>query len=143
MDDNDDAGNDKQNLFDTMLSDLLKDEQANAARGPAVTKEQRLKDLRSRIAIMDDGQVFERGDAVDWKPGLSIMRSVGPFIFRGYLPEEDRRRFDDDPASAFYCEEVDCIIADIGHNEIGSSLIEWAVSSRRLTIIEDPKRQKH
>ncbi len=93
--------------------------------------EKRLQELTDRVSLLDTVHVFTPGQLVTWKPGLCIMRSTGPFIFRRLIPAVP---FDKDPASMFFCEQADCIVADLVVSQSNGdlTLAEWAVPGRRL-----------
>lgn len=102
-----------------------------------MTQDQQIELLTSLVKQADEVFTFSPGVLVTWKEGLNIMRSTGPFIFRRYL--ENPVQFERDPASMFYCEYADSVVAALVTSNTNNvvTLAEWAVPSRRLRPFYD------
>ena len=132
--------NDDDDANDT-IKRMMRDMGMAPAEGPdtqqELTQEQQIEMLTSLTASIDEKYTFGAGQLVTWKEKLNIMRSTGPFIFRRYLAEP--MKFEKDPASMFFCEEADAIVAAlvVSNSSNNLTLAEWAVPSRRLRPLYD------
>jgi len=90
-------------------------------------------DLRAAFSKFSEKHNFEPGDVVQWKPGMKIKKTDGPFIITEVLAEPILDDCDD-AGSVYFRERLDVKAGNIVGN---GEFVEFHYDSRRFERFPD------